>query len=172
MNRELLKQALDALIDSVDDSRAVLAQHLENYGEHYRTERAQVMRQTVTDVEAAIAALEAELAKPEQDSGEVIAELERLYKNAIKREFDLSQALEAAVDNNLDKLMAMSDEQIRALAGFEGHHPDDLAALARQTCEIALLKNKQRNCSRHPDAPHGPDGAGCKCHSWAPGDAS
>lgn len=65
MNRELLKQALDALIDSVDDSRAVLAQHLENYGEHYRTERAQVMRQTVTDVEAAIAALEAELAKPE-----------------------------------------------------------------------------------------------------------
>lgn len=29
-----------------------------------------------------------------------------------------------------------------------------------------------RNCSRHPDAPHGPDGAGGKCHSWAPGEAS
>lgn len=29
-----------------------------------------------------------------------------------------------------------------------------------------------RNCSRHPAAPHGPDGAGCKCHSWAPGEAS
>ena len=32
--------------------------------------------------------------------------------------------------------------------------------------------HQTRNCSRHPDAPHGPDGAGCKCHSWAPGEAS
>ena len=34
------------------------------------------------------------------------------------------------------------------------------------------VSDPKRNCSRHPDAPHGPDGAGCKCHSWAPGDAS
>jgi len=156
MNKPLLKQALDAL----EYSFVLIG--LELNAAVSSDDRSRTAKKRVAEVGArltahggAIDALRAEIAKPEQDSGEVIAELERLYKNAIKREFDLSQALEAAVDNNLDKLMAMSDEQIRALAGFEGHHPDDLAALARQTFEIALLKNKQRNCSRHPDAPHG-----------------
>ena len=218
MNRPLLKQALDALIDSVDDSRDVLNAHLDNFGMYYRPERVAAMRRTVTDGDAAIAALEAELAKPEpepvawlhtakykipgvvqptwlsfhpkdkhsQSAAPLYAaptelnEIERLYKNALKREFELSQALKVSIDSNLDKLMGMSDEQIRALAGFEGHHPDDLAALARQTFEIALLKNKQRNCSRHPDAPHGIDGYStpitgryvCLCENWKPGEAS
>lgn len=198
--KKLLKQALDALIDSVDDSRDVLTAHLADWGESWRPERIAAMRKTVADTEAAIAALRAELAKPDTSTEQVINELERLYKNALKREFDLSQALEAAVSNNLDKLMGMSDEQIRALAGFDGHHHDDLAALARQTFEIALLKAELAkhsephipaprgfiaqpsidgvvrtntiNCNRHPYAPHGPDGDGCKCHSWSPGDAS
>ena len=38
--------------------------------------------------------------------------------------------------------------------------------------EVEALVTGTRNCSRHPSAPHGPDGAGCKCHNWAPGDAS
>lgn len=226
MNKPLLKQALDAL----EYSFVLIG--LEFNAAVSSDDRSRTAKKRVAEVGArltahggAIDALRAEIAKPEQDSGEVIAELERLYKNAIKREFDLSQALEAAVDNNLDKLMAMTDEQIRSLAGFEGHHPDDLAALARQTCEIEVLKaeiakpetviwlhvsdtkmpwdktlpykldfeqdeswacavqlratlsapeqtSQTRNCSRHPGAPHGPDGAGCKCHSWAPGEAS
>lgn len=34
------------------------------------------------------------------------------------------------------------------------------------------ILEETHNCSRHPDAPHGPDGAGCKCQTWAPGEAS
>ena len=47
-----------------------------------------------------------------------------------------------SIDNNIDKLMAMSDEQVRALSAFEGHNPDDDAKIVKQAAEIAILKHK------------------------------
>lgn len=66
MNRALLKMALDALIDSVDDSREVLNTHIGQWGADWRFERVARMRKTIENGDAAIAALEAELDKPDQ----------------------------------------------------------------------------------------------------------
>lgn len=55
---------------------------------------------------------------------------------------ELKAKLEEMTDNNLDKIMEMSDEQIRALSAFEGHNPDDDAKIAKQAAEIAILKHK------------------------------
>ena len=56
---------------------------------------------------------------------------------------------------------------------FEKDESWACAVQLRATISAPIEPSSQtRNCSRHPDAPHGQDGAGCKCHSWAPGEAS
>lgn len=56
-------------------------------------------------------------------------------KIARMRELEESKADEAC-----DKIMAMTDEQIKALCAFEGHHPDDEAQLGKQAIQIAALR--------------------------------
>lgn len=170
MNRELLKQAHDALIGSVDDSRDVLTAHLADWGESWRPERIAAMRKTIADGDAAIAALEAELAKPEQP--------------------DYAPDTSVFVDGVLFAWFAVFDEAAQVWC-TENHFgkwttwqanapvtipitPDELKRIEADAADMAakFKEAETRNCSRHPDAPHGPDGAGCKCHSWAPGEAS
>ena len=65
--RQLLQQALDALENALDDSRDRLGNYIATYGENstYRPHRIVALRKTVSDGEAAIESLKAELAKPE-----------------------------------------------------------------------------------------------------------
>lgn len=53
---------------------------------------------------------------------------------------ELAAALDTLRDENIDKVMAMSDEQISALLRSEGRDPDDVAKLTRQVCTIAALR--------------------------------
>lgn len=70
--KQLLQQALDALIDSVDDCRNALGLHIAEWGENWPPASIAAMRKTIADGDAAIAALETELAKPDTRSfGEV-----------------------------------------------------------------------------------------------------
>jgi len=68
MSKALLQQALDALENCLDDSRDRLGNHIATYGENstYRPHRIVALRKTVSDGEAAIESLKAELAKPTQ----------------------------------------------------------------------------------------------------------
>lgn len=173
MNKPLLKQALDALIDSVDDSRTVLAQHLENYGEHYRTERSQAMRQTVTDVEAAIAALEAELAKPDPEPVGYVYWNKGHAEGALgNQNLKPGTPLYAAPPYPEG---CLSNCDTCAYAWGSPANPGHCSMFFEEpqgVCPKHSEPHQTRNCSRHPDAPHGPDGAGCKCHNWSPGEAS
>lgn len=54
--------------------------------------------------------------------------------------FELERAADAKLDESLDKIMAMSEEQITALAAYEGHNPDDQARLGNQAVQIATLR--------------------------------
>jgi hypothetical protein len=59
--------------------------------------------------------------------------------DAESRVYELENELEKAVDTNLDKIMAMPDEQVLALTRLEGSNPDDVAALARMTIDLATV---------------------------------
>ena len=52
----------------------------------------------------------------------------------------LNGVIESNIDDGIDKIMAMSDEQVSALAGFEGSNPEDKATIARQCMDIAMLR--------------------------------
>jgi hypothetical protein len=54
----------------------------------------------------------------------------------------LNSVIDNNIDDGIDKIMAMSDEQISALAGYEGRNPEDQAKIARQCMDIALLKTQ------------------------------
>jgi len=47
----------------------------------------------------------------------------------------LREALDASIDEQLKKLLAMSDEQITALTRLQGHDPADQAKLAGQAMD-------------------------------------
>ncbi len=83
----------------------------------------------------------------------IIEDFERLtladYKQlrtdlaAAKAEIErLNTIIESNIDDGIDKILAMSDEQISALAGYEGRSPDDQATIARQCMDIAMLKTE------------------------------
>ena len=40
----------------------------------------------------------------------------------------------------MEKILAMTDDQIHALCRLEGRDPKDEAKIAKQVCEVALLK--------------------------------
>ena len=52
----------------------------------------------------------------------------------------LNGVIESNIDDGIDKIMAMSDEQVSALAGFEGSNPEDKATIVRQCMDIAMLR--------------------------------
>ena len=163
MNRELLKQVLDALKLAVLRSEKIIDK----------------------EYDAAITALEAELAKPDQK-----AELDQaLIALRIKEEEhkccaeDLlrwRKSAESAIQENVElraELATPDHEPVGYVYWNKGHAE---GALDNQNLKPGTPlyaaptepTSQTRNCSHNPDAPHGPDGAGGKCHSWAPGEAS
>lgn len=46
---------------------------------------------------------------------------------------------ERAIDATLEKILAASDDQIAATLRAEGHDPKDVATIARQAAELAML---------------------------------
>lgn len=156
MNRELLKQALDAL----------------EIGAWYvNTEFGD--RVELDQCNAAIEALKAELAKPEP------APVGHVYWN--------KGHAEGAMDNQNLKpgtpLYAAPPDPEGCLSNcdtctYAWGSPADPGHCfmfyeePQGVCPKHSEPHQTRNCSRHPDAPHGPDGAGCKCHNWSPGEAS
>jgi hypothetical protein len=52
------------------------------------------------------------------------------------------QCLQGSIDSNLNKLLEMTDEQVTALTRLEGSNPEDVAALARKTMELAVANVK------------------------------
>lgn len=62
-----------------------------------------------------------------------LAELESLYAE---------KCLQDPIDCNLNKLLAMTDEQVTALTRLEGSNPEEVAALARKTMELAIANVK------------------------------
>jgi len=51
----------------------------------------------------------------------------------------LTAEIESYLDSNLQKILAMSDEQVTALTRLDGSNPDDVAALARKAMQCAVL---------------------------------
>ena len=63
----------------------------------------------------------------------------------------LNGVIESNIDDGIDKIMAMSDEQVSALAGFEGSNPEDKATIARQCMDIAMLRAKLAASQLHAE---------------------
>ena len=64
-DRELMQQALDALIDAADSQNWEMQQNIDQHGEWYR--RSVNLKQSTTNSQAAIEALRARLAQPERE---------------------------------------------------------------------------------------------------------
>lgn len=58
---------------------------------------------------------------------------------------------ERAIDETLEKILNASDDQISATLRTEGHDPQDVATIARQCAEIAILKHDR--ATRSESAP-------------------
>lgn len=56
---ELIQKLKAALEDCVEDSEAVIVDHLQKYGQQYKAQRVVAMRKQVSDARAALAAAEA-----------------------------------------------------------------------------------------------------------------
>ena len=69
-----------------------------------------------------------------------IRDLESRVRELEEENARLNGVIESNIDDGIDKIMAMSDEQISALAGFEGSNPQDKATIARQCMDIAMLR--------------------------------
>lgn len=65
-----------------------------------------------------------------------VTDKEREQAATIER---LTTELESRLDNDLDKILAMNDEQVTALTRLDGSNPDDVAALARKAMQCAVL---------------------------------
>lgn len=62
----------------------------------------------------------------------------------------LNEALTKATDTQCDQILKMTDKQIEALCRIEGHDPKDEALIAKQVCEIALLKHELSKVTKAP----------------------
>ncbi len=69
-----------------------------------------------------------------------IRDLESRVRELEEENARLNGVIESNIDDGIDKIMAMSDEQVSALAGFEGSNPEDKATIARQCMDIAMLR--------------------------------
>jgi hypothetical protein len=60
------------------------------------------------------------------------------WKAERARTAELSKALQQSIDSNVDKIMAMTDDQVAALTRLDGSNPEDSARLGKQACELAI----------------------------------
>ena len=56
---------------------------------------------------------------------------------------ELREQLERALDSEMGKLLAMPDERIAASLRMEGHDPKDVATIAEQAAELAILQSER-----------------------------
>jgi len=54
----------------------------------------------------------------------------------------LNALVEQLKDDGINKIMAMTDEQVSALARLEGSNPDDVARLTKKVFDLALANNR------------------------------
>jgi hypothetical protein len=66
-DRELMQQALDLLPNAIDCQQTELDDHITKYGEWYRPQRVEYMKQYIKDAEQLMDALRARLAQPEPE---------------------------------------------------------------------------------------------------------
>lgn len=57
-----------------------------------------------------------------------------------ERAIAAEQRLERAVDENMEKVLKMTDEQISAVTRLEGHDPDDVAKIGKLIAESVILR--------------------------------
>lgn len=75
------------------------------------------------------------------------------HKRALALEAEVSrlnESLSKATDTQCDQILKMNDKQIEALCRLEGHDPKDEALIAKQVCEIALLKYELSKLTKPP----------------------
>ena len=159
MNRPLLKQALDAL----------------EIGAWYvNTEFGD--RVELDQCNAAIEALKAELAKPEPEpvAWVHVSDTKMPWDKTLPYKFAFvkEESWTFAVPLYAVPLRSPTDAELVELARDSKNCEGNSMLPVAFAREVEALVTGTRNCSRHPDAPHGPDGAGCKCHNWALGEAS
>ncbi len=156
MNRELLKQVLDALKLAVLRSEKIIDK----------------------EYDAAIAALQAELAKPEpKPVGYVYWNKGHADGALDNQNLKPGTPLYAAPTEPNCRFPTCHSQEFQSRLADEvaseliTHIPAPRGFIAQPSID-GVVRTSTTNCSRHPDAPHGQDGAGCKCHSWSPGEAS
>ena len=69
---------------------------------------------------------------------------------AQERIAELEQACESLREDACSKILAMTDEQVKALSAFDGHNPEDEAKIGKALVETILLK--KRIAELEPDA--------------------
>ena len=162
MNRELLKQVLDALKLAVLRSEKIIDK----------------------EYDAAITALEAELAKPDPEPvAWVHASNYKMPGEPVGTwvSFDKDEPTSlSAVPLYTAPHRSPTDAELVELARDSKNREGNSMLPVAFACEVETLVTGARNCSRHPAAPHGFDRNGshaagrhvCTCESWSPGDAS
>lgn len=68
-----------------------------------------------------------------------------------QRVAELEAIVESRIDDGIDKIMAMSDDQINALAGFEGHNPDDQERIGKLCMQLALANCQVKEVTKQRD---------------------
>ena len=67
------------------------------------------------------------------------------YSAALQSRIDVLEAAVIAMrDEGIEKIMAMSEDQINALNRLKGSNPDDIARIGKQACELALKEVESR----------------------------
>ena len=94
------------------------------------------MTQTIEQLTARVRDLETQLAANNPLLDEAANRIDELEEENAR----LNGVIESNIDDGIDKIMAMSDEQVSALAGFEGSNPEDKTTIARQYMDIAMLR--------------------------------
>ena len=68
------------------------------------------------------------------------------------RVLELEAIVNRNIDDGIDKIMTMTDEQISALAGFEGRNPGNQETIARKCFEVAQLNVRIAELEKERDA--------------------
>lgn len=68
--------------------------------------------------------------------------LRTAYQGLAARLAERDEQLSRAVDVEMEKVMALSSEQLQAICRMRGHDPDDEAKIVKQIGEICILKHR------------------------------
>ena len=108
-DRELMQQALDALIDAADSQSWVMQQNIDQHGEWYR--RSMYLKQATKKSQEAIEALRARLAEPKQER--------TLEEIATTHEVEWMKSL----SRPQREWQGLTDEEIKEIIGPWGDQP-------------------------------------------------